>query len=106
MLAKLAEPFDGPDWIYESKWDGYRAGAMMNGDHVQLLSRNNLSFHLKFSDIFEALKKWGIRAVVDGEIVVMNEAGHPDFGALQHWETNKSGSETEKNNDLIPVRPG
>jgi bifunctional non-homologous end joining protein LigD len=49
MLATLIDkPFDEPGWIYEVKWDGYRAIAYLNNSTVNLLSRNNKSFNEKF----------------------------------------------------------
>ena len=92
MLATLVyEPVNEPDWQYEMKWDGYRAlGYMQNGE-VSICSRNNKSFDEKFYPIHQALKDWGINAVVDGEIVVVNEEGIPDFSDLQGWRSEADG---------------
>src|SRR6201998_1705959 len=74
MLATLVDkPFDDPDWIFEVKWDGYRAVAIMNGKSVVLQSRNEKSFNEKFYPVYEALIKCNLRAVLDGEIVVVNK---------------------------------
>jgi bifunctional non-homologous end joining protein LigD len=99
MLATLAsEPVKegeketvSPGWYYEMKWDGYRALAYMNKGKVDLYSRNQKSFNEKFYPLPEALKQWGINAVVDGEIVVVNEQGIPDFSALQLWRSEDDG---------------
>ncbi len=57
MLATLVdEPFDSPGWIYEVKWDGYRAIAMIKNGHVELSSRNSKSFNDKFYPLYEELK--------------------------------------------------
>ncbi len=49
MLATLVDkPFEDPAWIYEIKWDGYRAVAMISKGKVNLISRNNKSFNEKF----------------------------------------------------------
>jgi len=93
MLATLVdEPFDDPDWVYEVKWDGYRAlgFCLKNGD-VQLLSRNNKQFNEKFYPIFEILQSWKQDIVVDGEILVINDKGIPNFGALQNWRSEADG---------------
>ncbi|MBB6502613.1 DNA ligase D [Pedobacter cryoconitis] len=93
MLATLVdEPFDNPDWVYEVKWDGYRALAytLKNGD-VQLLSRNNKQFNEKFYPIYDLLRTWKIDAVVDGEILVLNKKGISDFSALQNWRSEADG---------------
>src|ERR1700684_3901053 len=76
MLATLVnKPFDDPDWIFEVKWDGYRAVAIMNGKSVALQSRNDKSFNEKFYPVYEALVKCNLQAVLDGEIVVINKTG-------------------------------
>jgi len=91
MKATLVdEPFDDPDWLYEVKWDGYRAVAFINKGDVQLVSRNNLSFD-KFYPIVAALKKWKINAVIDGEVLVLNDKGISNFGALQNWRSEADG---------------
>lgn len=92
MLATLvAEPIDDDQWLYEIKWDGYRAVAFMNKNKVELKSRNNKSFNEKFYPVYTALKDWGINAVVDGEVVVVNEQGMANFGALQNWRSEADG---------------
>ncbi len=91
MKATLVdEPFDDPDWLYEVKWDGYRAVATINNGNAEMLSRNNLPFD-KFYPINKLLKSWKINAVIDGEIVVLNEKGISDFGALQNWRSEADG---------------
>src|SRR5258705_13769189 len=88
MLATLVDkPFDEPGWLYEIKWDGYRAVAMINKGKVNLISRNNKSFNDKFYPVVDALKKWDINAVIDGEVVVLNDKGISNFGSLQNWRS-------------------
>ena len=92
MLATLVDkPFDEEGWLYEIKWDGYRAVAMINKGKVNLISRNNKSFNEKFYPVVEALKKWEINAIIDGEVVVLNEKGVSNFGALQNWRSEADG---------------
>lgn len=92
MLATLVdEPFDDPDWLYEVKWDGYRALAFINKGEVELLSRNNKTFHEKFYPIYDLLKKQKLNAVLDGEILVLNEKGISNFGDLQNWRSEADG---------------
>jgi bifunctional non-homologous end joining protein LigD len=91
MLATLIDkPFDEPGWSYEIKWDGYRALAYVQKGKVILRSRNNKSFE-KYYPIFDALKTWPVSAVLDGEIVVLNEKGQSDFGDLQNWRSEADG---------------
>jgi bifunctional non-homologous end joining protein LigD len=92
MLATLVkEPFDHPDWIFEVKWDGYRAVAEIRDKDVSLYSRNGISFDKKFSPVVDSLRKSGFDAVLDGEIVVVDDQGRPDFQALQHYQDPGSG---------------
>lgn len=91
MLATLSDPFDREGWVYEIKWDGYRALALMDGKNYNLISRNNKSFNEKFYPVFQAIKDWGLRAVMDGEIVVLDDDGKPDFNALQNWRSEADG---------------
>ena len=92
MLATLVkEPFDHPDWLFEMKWDGYRAVAEIRDGDVSLYSRNLLPLGRKFSPIVDALRKFRFEAVLDGEIVVVDERGHPDFQMLQNYQKSRSG---------------
>jgi bifunctional non-homologous end joining protein LigD len=92
MKATLVdEAFDEPGWSFEVKWDGYRAIANLNKDDVSLISRNNLPFE-KYYPINDALKKWNMNAVFDGELLVLNEKGISDFGAMQNWRSEADGN--------------
>ena len=85
MLATLGRaPFDNhDDYVVEPKWDGFRVIAMMRGDSVQLFSRNLHPFTNLFRPITEALKDFPVPVVLDGEVVVFDKRGRPDFDALQ-----------------------
>lgn len=86
MLATLTEAaFDSPDWLYEIKWDGYRALSWLNGKKVRMISRNDLPFNKKFPAIAEALSQLNLKAVFDGEIVALDAKGHSDFQRLQNF---------------------
>jgi bifunctional non-homologous end joining protein LigD len=92
MLATLVnEPVKEEEWVYEMKWDGYRAVAYMQNGKVDICSRNNKSFNQKFYPLHEALQQWNINAVIDGEIVVVNEHGVPGFSDLQLWRSEADG---------------
>jgi bifunctional non-homologous end joining protein LigD len=92
MLATLIDkPFDDEGWSYEIKWDGYRALAYVQKGKVELRSRNNKSFE-KYYPVYDSLKSWPVSAVLDGEIVVLNEKGQSDFGDLQNWRSEADGS--------------
>jgi bifunctional non-homologous end joining protein LigD len=93
MKATLVdEPFDDPGWLFEVKWDGYRAIAIVDEkEGASLISRNNLPFE-KYYPINEALKSWGMNAVLDGELLVLNDKGISDFGAMQNWRSEADGN--------------
>ena len=93
MLATLVEPRNEEGFIYEIKWDGYRAVAFINPRGVELLSRNNKPFNEKFYPVYDAVQHWPIHAVVDGEIVVLDSNGRPNFGSLQNWKNEDDGEE-------------
>ncbi len=89
MLASIYdEPFDGNDWIFEIKWDGYRAVAEVSKGEVKLYSRNGLSFLRLYPAVANELSKIRETAVFDGEIVVLNENNKPDFQKLQQYDHN------------------
>jgi bifunctional non-homologous end joining protein LigD len=92
MLATLVDkPFDEPGWLYEVKWDGYRTVIYLNKGITEMRSRNNKSFNEKFYAVYDALKKWKINAVLDGEIIVINDEGISNFGKLQNWRSEADG---------------
>ncbi len=90
MLAKeIEKPFDRKNWIFELKWDGYRTIAEIEAGNVRLYSRNNQPFNDKFAPIAESLKKFPGNAVLDGEAVVLDKNGHPNFQLLQDYPKSK-----------------
>jgi len=102
MLAQVGdEAFDSKDWVFEIKWDGYRAVADLRNDNKLLYSRNGLSFSEKFSKISEALEDQKFPMVLDGEIVAFNSAGQPDFQALQQIGDNPNMAMTYQVFDLL-----
>jgi bifunctional non-homologous end joining protein LigD len=93
MLAKLHdEPFDDPDWIYEIKWDGYRAIAETGKKGLRLYSRNGLSFSNAYPVVYEELKKIKKAAILDGEIVALDTKGKPNFQLIQQYGENPNVS--------------
>jgi DNA ligase D-like protein (predicted ligase) len=78
----------GDEWTYEVKWDGYRAQAVKRGDTVSLASRNLKDITRQFARIAQAAARVHAKtALIDGEIVVLDQHGRPSFQALHHWET-------------------
>ncbi len=86
MLATAVdEPFDDAKWLFELKWDGYRAIVRIEADGtVSIASRNGNDFTVKFPELASLGVAFSERPlIVDGEIVVLDEKGRPSFQALQ-----------------------
>lgn len=87
MLASVAKnAFDDKDWLYEIKWDGYRAITEIKKAAIKFYSRNGIDFSERFPSLVKELKKIKHDVVLDGEIVLMNDKNLPDFQKLQHYE--------------------
>ncbi len=84
----MKEPFDNPDWIFETKLDGYRAIAVIDSTgKARLWSRNRLPLELKFGIVREAVEQLKLRStILDGEIVAIDDEGVPRFQLLQQWQ--------------------
>jgi len=85
MLATAIEaPFDSPDWLFEIKWDGYRAITFVNDGRVRIVSRNQNDLTAQYEDLHHLPKfvKAGT-AVLDGEIVALDEKGRSSFSLMQ-----------------------
>ena len=91
MKAMLQRsPPAGQDWIYEIKFDGFRALAFADGNEVSLLSRNEKSFDDKFPEIADAVRGLNLNdAILDGEIVALDAKGISSFQLLQAFEMGK-----------------
>jgi len=84
MLAKLSgEAFDDPDWVFEIKWDGYRAVADLSKKQPLFYSRNGISFLSKFEKVSRDFDNQVHKMILDGEIVAYDETGRPNFQLLQ-----------------------
>lgn len=83
LLAADSLP-EGPLWTYELKRDGYRALGIKTGGEVRLRSRNDKDFNRKYPGIAKALAALPDETVIDGEVVILDEAGRPSFNALQN----------------------
>jgi bifunctional non-homologous end joining protein LigD len=86
MTARVVHVLpEGDDWIYEVKFDGYRALLIKHGGHVQLRSRNDKDLTRAYPSIHDAALRLNADTVVlDGEVVAVDATGHPSFQALQH----------------------
>lgn len=86
MLAKSADTLPiGADWTYEVKWDGYRTLAAKDGQRVRLWSRNLKDATAQYPSIARSIAEVHTdTALLDGEIVALDENGRPSFQALHH----------------------
>jgi bifunctional non-homologous end joining protein LigD len=87
MAPKLVDelPDDRDEWLYELKLDGYRALLRKDGASVRLISRNDKDLSGMYPGIVTAGRRLNAeRAIVDGEIVAVDQMGRPSFQALQH----------------------
>ena len=91
MLAKLHDKaFNDAEWVYEIKWDGYRAIADIGKNEIKLYSRNGLSFKTDYPAVYEELKKIKKNVVLDGEIVALDSEGKPAFQLIQQYAQDQS----------------
>ena len=93
-LATLVEKAPGGEWSYEIKFDGYRIMARIDHGAVKLFTRNGHDWTHKLPKQAEALAALGLESAwLDGEMVVANEQGLPDFQALQNaFDSGRSGN--------------
>ncbi len=93
MLCTLIdEPFSQDNWLFEIKWDGYRAVGSKQGSEAALYSRADNDFSLHFPPVFEALRELKHDVILDGEITVIDENGKPHFEWLQNWRREPHGT--------------
>jgi bifunctional non-homologous end joining protein LigD len=85
MLATLAStPFSDPDWLYEVKWDGYRVETVVRDGRAKLWTRNLKDAEMYFPGLLTPPTWIDAReAILDGEVVAIDDDGRPDFGLLQ-----------------------
>jgi bifunctional non-homologous end joining protein LigD len=84
MKAKLVGFMPPGDWIYEIKFDGYRTLALRGGSETRLLSRNQKDLGGRFPEVKDSIAALDIQdAIIDGEIVALDEKGRTSFQLLQ-----------------------
>lgn len=103
QLARLSERAPvGNDWIHEIKYDGYRFVAMRENRRVRVVSRNGGDWSRKLPALRAALLDLPCRdCIIDGELVVHDDAGHSSFDLLQQAFGNDDGAITAVVFDLL-----
>ncbi len=90
MLATLTDKaFDDPEWVFETKWDGFRLVAEVENGRAALYSRNLLDVSRKYPSICAAFRQLDRFAVIDGELVALDARGRSRFQLLQNAEREK-----------------
>jgi bifunctional non-homologous end joining protein LigD len=85
MLAtSVDKPFDGSEWLFEIKWDGYRAVAFIENGKVRLVSRNQTDLTPRYPELKDLPKFVKAKtAILDGEVVALDEQGRASFSLMQ-----------------------
>lgn len=92
MLATLVDkPFNDRDWLFEIKFDGYRALAYLDDGNIDLQSRTHNLLNGKFPAVINELKKLKGNYILDGEIVLLDENGKPNFQLVQNYQKKGEG---------------
>jgi bifunctional non-homologous end joining protein LigD len=105
MLAtSVAKAFDNPDWLFEIKWDGYRAVAFIEDGRVRLVSRSQNDLTAQFPEL-RILPQFvkAERAILDGEIVALDDEGRPSFSLMQQRTGFQPGKRRLPGRQGVPV---
>jgi bifunctional non-homologous end joining protein LigD len=105
MLATLTDhPFSSDDWLFEIKWDGYRAIAFIRDGEVEFVSRNQNEMTSLYPELHVLPKSvQGKQVILDGEIVALDEKGRPSFSLMQQRAGIRSGVKRSRPDTSIPV---
>ena len=109
MLATLVDkPFNNKEWIFEVKWDGIRSIFYMQKTKgiLKLQSRNGIDITHRYPEIVNSLKsvtKCKESVILDGEIVVLNKEGYPDFGSHKERMSVNSDREINRLSKILPA---
>src|SRR2546421_2101259 len=95
MLATLVDdPFSDPEWIFETKWDGFRSICFVKNGNSRFVSRNQIDMTPQYPELTGVAKQLHAKeAILDGEIVALDKDGRPRFQLLQPRVGRKSGIE-------------
>ena len=105
MLAtSIDKPFDGADWLFEIKWDGYRAIAFIENGKLRLVSRNQNDLTERFPELKDLPKFVHARtAILDGEVVALDDEGRASFSLMQQRTGFRPGGRRGEAKSDVPV---
>lgn len=105
MLAEsISEPFDNAEWLFEIKWDGYRAVAFIENGKVRLVSRNQNELTARYPELKDMAKFIKAKnAILDGEVVALDEQGKASFSLMQQRTGFRPGGKRATANADVPV---
>jgi len=105
MLATTVdEPFDSADWLFEIKWDGYRAVAFIENGKARLVSRNQNELTARYPELKDLAKSVKAKtAILDGEVVALDEQGRASFSLMQQRTGFRPGGRRGVTNADVPV---
>jgi len=105
MLAEsVDQPFDGAEWLFEIKWDGYRAVAFIDAGKVRLVSRNQNDLTARYPELKDLPKSVHARnAILDGEVVALDEEGRASFSLMQQRTGFRPGGRRAAEKADVPV---
>jgi len=105
MLAESVEkPFDGAEWLFEIKWDGYRAVAFLENGKVRLVSRNQNDLTPRYPELKDLPRFIKAKtAILDGEVVALDEQGRASFSLMQQRTGFRPGGRRGAANADVPV---
>jgi bifunctional non-homologous end joining protein LigD len=105
MLAEsIDEPFDSPDWLFEIKWDGYRAVAFLEDGKARLVSRNQNDLTPRFPELKDLPQFVRAKtAILDGEVVALDDEGSASFSLMQQRTGFRPGGRRQAAKAGVPV---
>ncbi|HTS35059.1 MAG TPA: non-homologous end-joining DNA ligase [Candidatus Solibacter sp.] len=105
MLAEsVDDAFDGDDWLFEIKWDGYRAIAFIENGRTRFVSRNQTDLTPRYPELHNLAKR--VRAdtaILDGEVVALDAEGRASFSLMQQRTGFRPGGRRGAANADVPV---
>jgi len=105
MLAtSVDKPFDGPDWLFEIKWDGYRAVAFIEDGKFRLVSRNQNELTQRYPELKDLPRSVKAKtAILDGEVVALDKEGRASFSLMQQRTGFRPHGRSRAANADVPV---